>query len=222
MDSWNCAVKKQAITYQYWTSHTTLFIFMACLTRDWKVNTLRSRQNGPNFADNISNCIYFSKKIFIFWPCNLFSRVQLKRSILIPIMAWHSTGNKALSEPVMVLFTEAYTVSRCWLPRRSKPAPKIPIRDPHSIETAMCKLGDFLVCRQILLPNVNTHLVISREVTERECTVINRTLVLISGELRVEMSSYRNSFCTFTNSNDLKCTYIKKASRLRRRKRRVT
>ena len=68
-------------------------------------NTLRPRQNGRHFPDDIFKCIFFNENI-----CN-FIKISLKfvpkdpiNNIpsLVQIMAWCRPGNKPLSEPMMV------------------------------------------------------------------------------------------------------------------------
>ena len=65
------------------------------------LNTLRLRQNGHHFADNIFKCISMNEKFCIL------IRISLKfvpkgsidiKSVLVQVMAWHWTGNKPLSE----------------------------------------------------------------------------------------------------------------------------
>ena len=65
-------------------------------------NTLRPRQNGRHFRDNIFKCIFLNENVLysnkIHW--SLFLRVQL--TMLLQIMAWHRSGDKPLSERMMV------------------------------------------------------------------------------------------------------------------------
>ena len=68
-------------------------------------NTLRPRQNGHHFADNIFKCIFLNENV----------RISIKISLkfvpkdpinntpaLVQIMVWHRPGDKPLSEPMMV------------------------------------------------------------------------------------------------------------------------
>ena len=93
------------------TSHS----FMRCdyLSMPWtktvdklmSVNTLRPRQHGRHFADNISKSIFLNENVRIlneispkFVPKGLISNIPT----LDQIMAWCRLGdNKPLSEPVM-------------------------------------------------------------------------------------------------------------------------
>ena len=72
----------------------------------WKalVNTLRLRQNGRHFADDIFKCILLNENVWItiknwlkFVPKGLINSIQA----LVQIMAWRRSGDKPLSEPMM-------------------------------------------------------------------------------------------------------------------------
>ena len=69
------------------------------------VNTLRPRQNGPLFTDDIFKCICVNRNIWISIEISLKSAP--KGSIndipaLVQIMAWRRPGGKPLSEPMMI------------------------------------------------------------------------------------------------------------------------
>ena len=86
---------------------------------DGSVNTLRPRQNGRHFADDIFKCIFENENEWIS------SRISLKfvpkvRITIIPalvqIMAWRRPGDKPLSEPMMVsLLTHIYVTRPQWV-----------------------------------------------------------------------------------------------------------
>ena len=68
-------------------------------------NTLRPRQNGRHFADDMFKCIFLNENIWI--PIEISLKFVPKGSInnnpaLFQIMAWRRPGNKPLSEPMMV------------------------------------------------------------------------------------------------------------------------
>ena len=68
-------------------------------------NTLRPRQNGPHFADDISKRIFLNENIWI--TIKISQKFVPKGSItnipaLVQIMAWRRPGDKPLSEPMMV------------------------------------------------------------------------------------------------------------------------
>ena len=67
-------------------------------------NTLRPRQNGLHFADDIFNCIFVNENVRIsikfslkFVPKGPINNIPA----LVQIMAWRRPGDKPLSEPVM-------------------------------------------------------------------------------------------------------------------------
>ena len=69
-----------------------------------KVNTLRPRQNGRRFADDIFKCIFVNENVWI--PIKISLRFVPKGPInnipaLVQIMAWRRAGDRPLSEPMM-------------------------------------------------------------------------------------------------------------------------
>ena len=67
-------------------------------------NTLRPRQNGPHFEDNIFKCIFLNENIWMLIEISL--KFVPKGQIndiptLVQIMAWCRPGGKPLSEPMM-------------------------------------------------------------------------------------------------------------------------
>ena len=67
--------------------------------------TLRPRQNGRYFADDIFKCIFLNENVWI--PIEISQTFVPKGSInynpaLLQIMAWRRPGDKPLSEPMMV------------------------------------------------------------------------------------------------------------------------
>ena len=76
-----------------------------CSTSVTAFNTLRPRQNGRLFADDIFKCIFLNENIRIsnknslkFVPEGLINNIPA----LVQIMAWRRPGDKPLSEPMMV------------------------------------------------------------------------------------------------------------------------
>ena len=68
-------------------------------------NTLRQRQNGCHFADNIFKCLFFNENVWISIKISLkfVSKGPMNNiPALVHIMAWRRSGNKPLSEPMMV------------------------------------------------------------------------------------------------------------------------
>ena len=70
----------------------------------WRLNTLRSRQNGRHFADDIFKCIFLNEIIWIsikilkFVPRGPINNIPA----LVQMMTWRQSGDKPLSEPMMV------------------------------------------------------------------------------------------------------------------------
>ena len=94
-DIWNTA--------PYSTVITTLTVLTA-------LNTLRPRQNGRLFAD-LFKCVSLNENLWILnkiWlkyvPWGLIDNM----AAWVQIMAWRRTGDKPLSEPMLVCYTGAY------------------------------------------------------------------------------------------------------------------
>ena len=65
------------------------------------INTLRPRQNGRHFADNIFKCIFLNENVWI--SLRFVPKVPINNiPALVQIMAWRWPGNKPLSELIMV------------------------------------------------------------------------------------------------------------------------
>ena len=79
------------------------------------VNTLRPRQKWPHFADDIFNGIFFNENIWIpikislkFVPNGPINHIPA----LVQIMAWRRSGDKPLSEPMIVSLLTHICVSQ--------------------------------------------------------------------------------------------------------------
>ena len=75
------------------------------------VNTLRLRQNGRHFPDDIFKCIFLNENLWIsiqislkFVPKGPINNIPA----LVQVMAWRQPGDKPLSDPMMIKFTDAY------------------------------------------------------------------------------------------------------------------
>ena len=69
------------------------------------LNTLRLRQNGHHFTDDIFKCIFLNENLWISLKISLkfIPKVQINNILtLVQIMAWCHPGNKPLPEPMMV------------------------------------------------------------------------------------------------------------------------
>ena len=78
-------------------------------------NTLRPRQNGRHFANDIFKCIFLNKIVSIaieislkFVPKGPINNIPA----LVQIMAWRRSGDKPLSEPMMVSLLTHICVAR--------------------------------------------------------------------------------------------------------------
>ena len=79
------------------------------------VSTLRLRQNGHHFPDDIFKCIFLNENVWIsikvsltFVPKGLINNIPA----LVQIMVWRRSGDKPLSEPVMVSLLMHICVTR--------------------------------------------------------------------------------------------------------------
>ena len=82
---------------------------------DGSFNSLRPRQNGRHFADDIFNCIFLNENVWI--PIKISLKFIPKCPInnipaLVQIMAWRRPGDKPLSEPMMVSLQTHICVTR--------------------------------------------------------------------------------------------------------------
>ena len=99
-------------------SHKKMNLVMlsaAILYQPPSVNTLRLRQNGRRFADNIFKCIFLNENVSILIKISL--KFVPKGPInnipaLVQIMAWHRPGDKPLSESMMVSLPMQICITR--------------------------------------------------------------------------------------------------------------
>ena len=98
-----------------------------CLGRFWGlcvvyINTLRPRQDGRHFADDIFKCIFLNENVWI--PIKISLKFVSKGPInnipaMVQIMAWRRPGDKPLSEPMVVNLATHICVARPqWVNRR--------------------------------------------------------------------------------------------------------
>ena len=78
-------------------------------------NTLRPRQNGRHFPDDIFKCIFLNENAWI--PIKISLKFVPKGPInkipsLVQITAWRRSGDKPLSEPMMVSLPTHICVTR--------------------------------------------------------------------------------------------------------------
>ena len=79
------------------------------------VNTLRTRQDGRHFPDDIFKCIFLNENVDISIKISLkfVPKCPINNiSSLVQIMAWRRPGDKPLSEPVMASLLTHICVTR--------------------------------------------------------------------------------------------------------------
>ena len=96
---------------QWWIG----FLGHVCITGPQWVNTLRSRQNGRHFPDDIFKWIFVNENVWIsinislnFVPRGPINNIPT----LVRVMAWRRPGDKPLSEPMMVRLPTHICVTR--------------------------------------------------------------------------------------------------------------
>ena len=78
-------------------------------------NTLRPRQNGRHFADDVFKCIFENENEWISpWISLKFvPKIRINKTpALVQILAWRRPGDKPLSEPMMVSLPTHLCVTR--------------------------------------------------------------------------------------------------------------
>ena len=98
-----------------------LQVLLPCfyVTRQQHVNTLRPRQNGRHFSDDIFKWIFLNENVWISLTISLKCvwKVWINNiPSLVQIMAWRRPGDKPLSEPMMVsLLTHIWVTRPQWV-----------------------------------------------------------------------------------------------------------
>ena len=117
--------------YQYLNSHYNIKIFKMRIRICGKIvimfNTLKPRQNGCHFPDNIFKCIFLNENVWILikiWLKFVSKDPINKIPALVEIMTWCRPGNKPLSEPMMVrLLMHIYIMRPRWVKWFQEPVP---------------------------------------------------------------------------------------------------
>ena len=97
----------RSVTHWFLCCGRFLFSHQGVTTPRGTVNTLRPRQNGRHFSDDIFICIFLNENVWISIKNSLkfVPRVRINNiPALVQIMAWRWPGDKPLSEPMMVRF----------------------------------------------------------------------------------------------------------------------
>ena len=103
-----------------------IYIYVCVFVHCESFNTLRSRQDGGHFPDDVFKCIFLNENAWISIKISL--RFVPKGPInnipaLIQIMAWRRSGDKPLSEPMMVKLPTRICVTRPqWVKQHSRSA----------------------------------------------------------------------------------------------------
>ena len=87
-------------------------------------NTLRPRQYGRHFPDDIFKCIFVNENVLIWIQISLkFVRKGPINNMpsLVQIMAWRRPGDKPLSEPMMIILLTHICVTRPQWVKRNNP-----------------------------------------------------------------------------------------------------
>ena len=117
------------------------------------INTLRPRQNGRHFPDDIFKCIFLFENVWI-WIKISFKFVPKVRNNNIPalaqIMAWRRIGDKPLSEPMMVNLLTYICVTR-----------------PQWVNAHLCARGSLHEGQSCISDIINTPLVLRPEYSRR-------------------------------------------------------
>ena len=88
--------------HPYWQKTCVAFSVIEVLSL-CSFNTLRPRQNGRDFADDILKSIFLKENVLISLKISFVAKVWIKNiPALVQIMAWRWPGDNPLSEPVMV------------------------------------------------------------------------------------------------------------------------
>ena len=100
---------------QFWVL-VVLISFLYCVVQPFIANarhvtTLRPKQNGRHFADDIFQSLFLNKTYYLgSFPLKFVTKGPIdNKSTLVQVMAWSRTNNKPLFELMMASFTDAYT-----------------------------------------------------------------------------------------------------------------
>ena len=102
-----CWIASVCRTYVQWKIKSFLWVTAGFSKPRWSINSLRPRQNGSHFSDDIFKSILLSKMHELRCMITISLRFVPKGPsdnipTLVQIMAYHRPGDKTLSEPMMV------------------------------------------------------------------------------------------------------------------------
>ena len=114
-----CFTRNAKEIYAWYESKNFRFHIRAASPRGYWVCTLRPRQNGHYFPDDIFKCIFLNENIRISTKISLklVPNVPINNiTALVQTMAWRCPGDKPLSEPMEVnLLTHICVTRRQWI-----------------------------------------------------------------------------------------------------------
>ena len=108
-----------------WTQYDQMLIHV---TRPQWVNTLRPRQHGRHFPDNIFKCTFLNENVQISIEVSMkfVPRIPINNILaLVQIMAWCRLCDKPLSEPMMDSLPMHICITRPQWVNSCLPAPKL-------------------------------------------------------------------------------------------------
>ena len=117
LSMWLCSHARLRIDSCQWKGPLVVCLMLAWISCPAKsrVNTLRPRQDGRHFADAIFTCIFFNENhcILIKFSLKYVRKVPIdNKQALVQIMVWRRSGDKPLSEPMMVSLPTHICVTR--------------------------------------------------------------------------------------------------------------
>ena len=124
------------VIMSYCFAWTSLLIIALASVMNWLIfNTLRTKQNGWHFPDDIFICIFLNENVWISLKIslNVVPKVLIDNiPSLVQIMAWRRPGDKPLPKPMMVRLPFHICVTRPqWLNRKAPGYPflrtKLPV-----------------------------------------------------------------------------------------------
>ena len=131
---------------------------MVCkVDTSYTINTLRPRQNGRHFADDILKCIFLNENVYIsieislkFVPKGPINTIPA----LVQIMAWRRPGDKPLSESMMVNLPTHICVTR---PHWVNGLADLSVNEPHVV----CRTN-YITVHEIHFMATYTHICLVR------------------------------------------------------------
>ena len=112
------------------------------------INSLRPRQDGRYFADDIFKCIFLNETVWIPFKISLKGPMN-NIPALVQIMAWRRPGDKPLSEPMMVSLPTHICVTRPQWVNRQQWSQTLAPRQIDGLpfrKAIMTRVSDALLC----------------------------------------------------------------------------